>query len=281
MSSLQHQEYLKKKRNKKLLRYGIILFICIFFVGSLSYIAHRPGIRISKVELSGGTLVTEVDVQHSVLNILEGSYFWLFPKNNAFLYPRNDLIKNLKNEFKRIDTVNVHLKNFHTLAIDITERKPEALWCDDVSSSQTGMEDGSLVEHCYFMDINSSIFAEAPKFSGDAYFKYYGLISGDNPIGNYYISSTTLFGEIISFVETTRRLGVKPLYIVAKDDGDFSLVLHGGGQIYFDTKETLSKVGSNLEALLRTPALKVSSGQDLPVQYIDLRFGNKLFYKLK
>ena len=285
-SSLQREEYLKKKRNRKLLRWVGAFFGLIFIIGGASYISHRPSIRISDVLLSGQVLVAEAEIKSETLSYLHGSYLWLFPKNNAFIYPRNDLIKNLKNEFKRIDTVNVHLKNFHTLAIDVTERKPVALWCDtlpgqDIPPVGQGTAHAGEPEHCYFMDGNSTIFAEAPQFSGDAYFKYYGTVFSEDPIGSYYISSSTKFLGMIDFVETARKLAIQPLYIVAKNAGEFSLVLHGGGQIYFDTKEPLSKIVSNLEALLRTPALKISLGQDLSIDYIDLRFGNKLFYKLK
>ncbi len=71
------------------------------------------------------------------------------------------------------------------------------------------------------------------------------------------------------------------MYLVAKEGDEFSLVVSGGGEIYFDIKESLSKVADNLEALLRTPELATSTSRDLPVEYIDMRFGNKLFYKLK
>lgn len=277
----QREEYLRKKKNKKLFKYGVILFSVVLIIGIFSYISHRPQIRISKVELSGGVLVTQGDVNSATLSYISGSYLWLFPKNNAFLYPHNGLEKYLKETFKRIDTVNAHLKDFKTLTIDITERKPVATWCD-VPPNTTPIENSIVPEeHCYFIDQNSTIFAEAPEFSGDAYFKYYGAVSGETPIGKEYIASSTEFGEISDFVAKTKLLSLKPLYLIAKDDGGFSLFIAGGGEIMFDMREPLSLAGQNLEVLLRTPALATSSTGNLPIDYIDLRYGNKLFYKLK
>ena len=266
------EEYLRKKRKRKLFKYGVLVFLAVFIIASVSYISHQPKIRIGKVKLSGGVLVTQDDVESKSLEYLRESYMWLFPKNNIFLYPRKGLEKYLKETFKRIDTISIHRNDFQTLDIKITERKPTALWCGTIVSD---------TEHCYFMDQNSAIFAPAPKFSGDAYFKYYGLVETD-PIGKYYISSTTEFAEISDFIQKLKELSLGPQYLVPKGTGQFSVVLSGGGEIYFNVnKEPLSKVLANLEALLRTSELSNKTKGNLPIEYIDLRYGNKLFYKLK
>lgn len=232
--------------------------------------------RIDSVELSGGVLVGHTDMQDEVLGFLSGSYVWLFPKNNAFLYPHDALETHLSEYFKRIDTVKVSLKNLRTLSVVITERKPEALWCGTEGS-----------EHCYFMDNHSTIFAESPSFSGDAYFKYYGdlAVEGVNgPLGGQYIASSTQFAELHLFVENIRTLGLRPEYLAASNTGtttpveQFTLMVSNGGKIYFDRREPLEQLFENLKALLRTPALADAWGR---VEYIDLRYGNKVYYKLK
>ena len=272
-SSLSREEYLRKKRKRKLIRYGVVLFLIIFIISLTSYIAHRQNIRISKVELHGQVLVEPTDLASTALKYMEGSYFWLFPKNNFLWYPKTKLTGYLKETFKRIDTIHIERKGFDTIIVDIVERKSFAIWGDTLPGES---EEGKA--QFYFMDSNSTIFAEAPNFSGDAYFKYYGLVETKTPIGQFYIASSTEFSEITRFVEDVRMLGLKPQYIVAKSGAEFSLVIGSGGQIYFDVKESLVKAGDNLEALLRTEALSKNISN---LDYIDLRFGNKLYYKLK
>jgi hypothetical protein len=271
--SLSHEEYLKKKRRKKRLKYGIVILLILFLVGLVSYVSHRAEIRITKVILSGGVLVTQEEIESKILLFIDGSRLWLFPKNNAFLYPKKALENYLKETFRRIDTADIHLKDFQTLEIDVSERKPLALWC--------GSEPTEDAEHCYFMDQNGTVYTEAPFFSGDAYFKYYGRMEGETPLGKDYLASTTKFAEISDFISEAKRLSIHPQQLVAKENDEFSLVLSGGGKIYFDAKESLLIVRQNLEALLRTPTFASSTEYNLPVEYIDLRFGNKLFYKLK
>lgn len=296
LKSLSHEEYLRKRRNRKRIKYSVVIFLIVLIIGIASYISRRAEIRISSVELNGGILVTQPDIESRTLTYMYGSHLWLFPKNNAFWYPHGDLEKYLKETFKRIDTIDIHLKGLKTLVINIKERKPFAIWCDKLADSTTisnavstttlsteNISNTAKSEDCYFIDQNSTVFAKAPTFSGDAYFKYYGLISvsdGDTPIGKEYIASTTQFNEISNLVSITKELSIRPQYMKANGDGEFSIILAGGGEIYFDTKEPLSLIGQNLEALLRTPVFASTTG-NLPVEYIDLRYGNKLFYKLK
>ncbi|MFZ2621318.1 MAG: hypothetical protein WAX85_02055 [Minisyncoccia bacterium] len=278
----KREEYLRKKKIRKQLKFGVALFIFIIFIAGLSYISHQQKIRISKIELSGGILVTQSEVEYESLTYMYGSYLWLFPKNNSFLYPRSSLEEHLKEKFKRIDTIDIHKKDLQTLVINITERKPIATWCDFLPDDNTLMEDG--VTHpvnCYFMDQNSTIFAIAPQFSGDAYFKYYGLIATSTPIGNQYMSSQEKFTDVVNFIEKVKLIKLKPSYLVAKENDQFSLVLTSGTEIYFDMKEPLLKVAENLEVLLRIPELIGMTSNKVSVKYIDLRYGNKLFYKLR
>ena len=275
-SSFRREDYIRKKRERLFIKIGVFFLVLIMLIGIVSYVSHRKEIRISKVELYGGVLVRQSDIEAEILQFLYGSYFWLFPKGNVFLYPKNSLENYLKEKFKRIDTIDIQRKKFDSLSVKITERKPEALWCD------LPVPEMGTPEHCYFMDSNSTIFVEAPYFSGDAYFKYYGLMSTSTTvIGREYMASSTQFSDISKFISDIRKLSVSPVYLLAKDNGEFTLVLSTGAEIYFDTKESLSKTSSNLNALLSSDVFPTSSDPTINVDYIDLRFGNKLFYRLK
>lgn len=270
-----HEEYLRRKKKRRYIFIGSLIFVLVSIISILSYIAHRKEFRIVNVNLFGGVLVTEDEVQAKTFEFLNGSYFWLFPKNNAFLYPKSRLEDYLKEKFKRIDTIDISLKNFQRLSVVITERKHFAIWCKGLPKLEVDEE------QCYFMDKNSTIFAPAPNFSGDAYFKYYGLLLEENPIGKEYISSSTVFYDISRFVDSAKKLTLRPQYVLAKGNSEYMMKLSSGTDILFDTKESIAKTSENLSLLLSTDALSTLDKSNLPIEYIDLRFGNKLFYKLK
>ena len=274
------EEYLKKKRKAALIKYGLILLLCVTVFIGLVLISRIPKFRISTINLSGEILVSKDDVSNATKNFLSGNYIWLFPKNNFLLYPHNELEQMLKEKFQRINTISINIKNFQNLEIKITERNLNALWCDGVPSGGE-FGDAPAPEKCYFMDKNGLIFSEAPDFSGDAYFKYYGEVSATNtPIGTKYIASADLFKDISNFITRVQDISLHPIYLINTEAGQFTLGLLGGGKIYIDTKDSLSKTADNLQALLGTISATTTFSA-LNFDYIDLRFGNKLFYKLK
>ena len=277
----QREELLRRRRKAKRIRIAIIFGVIFFIVGIISYVSHLPKVRISEVVLSGGLLVTEKEIKDESLLFMQGKYFWLFPKNNSFLYNKNELKIHLKEKFKRIDTIDIKLEGLNTIQVSITERKPVAIWCRDIVGTSTTTEVVSgFKESCYFIDSFSTVFAQAPSFSGDAYFKFYGLLKDEDPIGKKYIASSTGFTSINNFIESVKSLKIKPISLIGKEEDEFSLLLQGGGEIYFDTRKSLDITFDNLKILLESPELKIKQGQ-LPVEYVDLRYGNKLFYKLK
>lgn len=278
----QHKEALRRRKKQRRIKYSIFFFVFVTLIGVLSYVSYRPSFRISEVELTGGLLVTEKEIEQSSLDFMRGSYFWLFPKNNAFLYKKNKLETYLSDKFKRIDTIDIKLDGLNKIMVNITERKPEALWCKENITELSTSTEGNLLskEKCYFIDSLSTIFAPAPDFSGDVYFRYYGLVDSENPIGLQYISSTTEFIKINNFIKLIRDLNTKPLFLKTLGEGEFSLNLYGGGEIFFDSKKSLELAYKNLETLLSSSEISLRNGY-LPVEYIDLRYGNKIFYKLK
>lgn len=281
------EEFLKRKKKERVRKYSVISLLIVLIVGVFSYLSHRPELRVTKVILKGGVLVTESDISEKSTSFMKGSYIFLFPKNGSLWYPKHKLENYLKQNFQRIDSISIDSKGLKTIVVSIEERKPFAIWCDslleakDVSTTTQKTDKNPDYQKCYFIDQNSTIFSESPYFSGDAYFKFYGLVSTTTPIGTYYIASSTEFEEITSFIDKLRSMSIRPSYLVANESGDYSLTVSGGGKILFDTKKPLVETAKNLESLLRTPALSTSTNADLPIEYIDLRYGNKLFYKLK
>jgi hypothetical protein len=309
--SIHQKEHRKKIRNRRLLKVGVVLFLVLAVFFGLVFVSRMSRFRIGTIELSGQTLVSPDEVVSASGDFLSGYYFGLFPRNNFFIFPNAALKNFLKEKFKRIDTIQTHLSGFKKLEIVITERKQQALWCDgspetvsalktqnilSASTSPNTPTSINVAEKCYFLDDNGLIFSEAPNFSGNAYFKYYGGVTGrpdaeiasalssfesdTNPIGQTYLATTTVFQDINSFVQSVGQTSLAPISVSAESDGGFTMFLAGGGKIYFNLSQPLSKTADNLKVLLET--LQTSSSTSISnIDYIDLRFGDKLYYKMK
>ncbi|MEX1027423.1 MAG: FtsQ-type POTRA domain-containing protein [Candidatus Paceibacterota bacterium] len=171
---------------------------------------------------------------------------------------------------------------------------------------------------CYFLDENGYVYAPAATFSDEVYLTFYGsprkasevsrthLLSTEegtstqaadevrlaqstssdrfieHPIGNTYLGER--FALLRDFLVQLEHLGLAPRSARAELSDDFHIELEDGGYLMVTLKEDgarLAQTLENLRLLLDTNDLhlqKKEAGRN-PFEYIDMRFGNRVFYK--
>lgn len=278
---------LKKRRRRAVLNKILISLLgalAIFFLAA--YLSHLNSLNIGGVEVTGNKIVDTEAIKTVVREQIIGKYFWLFPKTNILFYPESKIKNELQDKFKRLKDINLSIKNNKVLGISLSERKALYIWCGkaipEIESNQK----------CYFMDEDGYIFDEAPYFSGEVYFKFYGgaSINADlpaqagNPSGSYF--SKQNFKKLISFKDILIGIGLKPVALSAGEDGNVQVFLSGGTTLATGPKIILKadadfqNVAENLEAALNTEPLQSKfKNKYSSLQYIDLRFGNKVYDK--
>ena len=258
---------LKKHRRRAFLGKTLIfLFGFLVVFGFLIYISRLPRLNIDNIIVVGNKVVETEAIKEVAEKELAGDYFFVFPKTNIFLYPKNKLEYDLLNEFKRIKDVSFLVEDRKMLRMVVSERTPKYLWCDGIVMSP------SVPENCYFMDEGGFIFDEAPYFSGEVYFKFYGTAS----------LLEKSFENLISFKKTLEGMGLRPAVLSIQENRDVRIFLSTstGPEIIFKVDSDFQKVTENLEAALTTEPLQSDfKNKYSSLLYIDLRFGNKVYFK--
>lgn len=275
-------EELKRKR-RRVLRNKIILFTFVFlivFIG-LNYLSRIPALSVKSVEVHGASILDPKNLTDEVQSILD-SRFILFSKKNVFFYPKKKIEKILS-DIPRIKSFDVHRENFNNLVIDIVERDSKYTWCGDtLPEENSNLKDNK----CYFMDGDGYIFDEAPYFSGNVYFKFFGKTEHDidTPAGSSFLPGT--FNDFLSFKSNLEMMGLKLSALLLKDDGDMELYLTSNSalpntpKIIFKSEAELERVAENLQAVITTEPFATDFDKKYDsLLYIDLRFGNKVYYK--
>ncbi|MSU44600.1 hypothetical protein EXS45_00195 [Candidatus Nomurabacteria bacterium] len=274
---------LKKQRNKiffnKFLLY-IFAFLIIF--AGLVYISRMPAFNISSVEIIGNETVDADIIKAVVAQETSGNYLWFFPKKNILFYPKNNITKELQNRFKRFKNINFSIKDNKILEIVLTERIAVYTWCGDTYLAVGLPSDNPTTkeEKCYFVDDAGFIFDEAPYFSAGVYFRFYGIADR-----SYF--SPKNFTSLISFKEALLVMGLKPVTLYIEENGNAKILLSSrtlsiGPEIIFKIDSDLSIVAKNLETVVNTePLLSDLKNKYSSLLYIDLRFGNKVYYKFR
>jgi hypothetical protein len=176
------------------------------------------------------------------------------------------------------------------IEMGINEREPLATWCGEsfdptfISTENISEEN---TEKCYFIDKEGYLFAEAPYFSTGVYAKYYGKIEGaGDTVGSTFASN--IFPRFLSLKNSLIAIGLKPVIFYEKENGDTYIYLASkttdkyGPEIRVKNESNFEKVAENLEAALTTEPLKTEfKNKYSSLLYIDLRFGNKVYYKFQ
>jgi len=263
-----------KKHRRKSLQNKIILFfvgILVLLVG-FGFLSRISKLNIKTISISGNIVVDTEDIEIAVRNNMSGHYLWLYPKTNVFFYPKNKIKENLEQEFKRLKDISLNVTNIETLEISVAEREGVYIWCGVAIPNPTD-------EQCSFLDKDGYIFDESPYFSGEVYFKFYGEIFQEyNP----------KFSELVMLKKNLESMGLKPVGLFVDRDGNARMLLSlentqgKNPEIIFKVDADLEKLAENLQAALDTDPLKTDIKKKYSaLEYIDLRYGNKVYYRFK
>jgi|ETNmetMinimDraft_16_1059900.scaffolds.fasta_scaffold08142_2 hypothetical protein len=263
-----------KKRKQLAMRIGAFGALLLVIFTGLAWLSWLSNFTIERVEVSGNTTVSEEEVRAYVEKRLDGGYLSVFSRANVFLFQPRVIEVELLERFQKIKDIDVSRDSLHSIVVEIDERKPYYLWCVAPISPDTR-------ETCFFLDINGLAFAPAPYFSGQVYFEFRKQL-GDvtDPIGTYFLPEEE-FKRIISFRNSMRVFELEPHAFVIDERGDYLFLLSSGAKMIFNTEQDFDLLFSSLLATSGTEQFKGKSVGDASLEYIDLRFKNKVYYRFK
>ena len=272
---------IQKKRRKILFRKFLLLCVALILLfGIFTYVSSLARLNVSSVEVVGNKITDSEEIKTVINEKLTGKYLYLFKRSNIFFYPSKEIKLALGENFKRLVNINLSIKDGNVLEVSTEERKGEYVWCGDTFPTP----EISSVETCYFMDNSGYIFDEAPYFSGDVYFKFYGKLSDNpNPIGMHFDGE---FSNLLVLKDMLTSIKIEPIalektgedlkvYLASKSSGNSPHVLVRLGSDY-------QKIVENLQAALETePLVSDFKNKYSTLLYLDLRFGNKVYFKFR
>ncbi len=275
-------ELKKHRRNVFLVKILFCIFVLVALFALSAYISGLKELNISGVEVTGNKVVSTETIKSIIGEKITGNYLFFFPRTNILIYPKKEIEKGISDQFKRINKINFAIKGNNKLEVSVTERTALYTWCGNTPPQPDSKEK----EVCYFLDDSGYLFDEAPYFSGEVYFKFYGSInSGDKaPLGIYFAPQN--FSKLVSFKNILESMGLKSITLYIEEDGDVRIILSNkastGPEIIFKLDASLETVAENLQAALSTePLLSNFKNKYSSLEYIDLRFGNKVYYKFR
>lgn len=265
-------EFHKKKVRRMRIKQALMALALGIIVGVPITLARMERFLISSVEVSGNNVAKSEHLERIVSENLSGSYFGIFPRSNAILYPEEEILKDLMEKEPRLNSVAIERVSTKRLKVEVSEREPAAQYCKNTENPNTP-------EDCYFLDATGYAFAPAPAFSGNVYLTYTHDTPIPEPVGKHILQND-VFAASREFVRSVGDLGIYPHVFLIKSD-EYRLVLSNGAEIIWSKEASFVKMRENLAAFLGDTS--IGGREDLlsRVLYIDLRFDNKIFYKFR
>ncbi len=240
------------------------LFFMVFVavISAIWYGSRLEPLTIVKVNVIGGDTVSHDEIKSLVESELEGEYYHVVPKRFSWTYPEEKIV-NMVESLSKVKEVRLTHPDSRTVEVHFVEYNPVALWCQTRDS----------LEGCIFLDDTGYAFSPAPPLNGNAMPRYFNQdtpTEGQNPFTYEFMRDT------LNFTKATRQnfnFVAHGIEKVGDDEAFFEL--HGGGQIKITLREPIDSTLENLRVLLGAPEFAhISPGN---FEYIDLRFGDKVF----
>ena len=269
-----------EKQSSRTLRFLIVFVVCVIVVLALiAGLLRLPDLQISEVRVEGARSLDPLMVQNAAWKLLEGNYASVIPKTNVLFLSKDRIEAGLTKAIPSISQVSFEFKDRKVIVISIHERAPSFVWCSE-------HEEGD----CYFVDKNGILFEEAPTFTPGVFV----VLGGGKEIPGVIHGSTPFTKTELSFIEQVidvfGQKGLSPLSLQVATEGDVTVRCESYPNIpqvaAFDvrfTEKTSPEIIRTTLSLLDRDKNFVSTLESNPndLQYVDLRFPNKIIYKFK
>lgn len=265
---------------KAIFKFSVVVFIFVAIVGFF----YLPKFRLKNIIVQGNSFESARDkIELSLLKKI----FWILPSDNFFLFSKKSAAKEFLKDFPAIKTANFVRRFPNTLLVNFEPRKKIARWCylglSDVSFPTLSevKRPTERISNCYFIDEEGIAFEKTFFAENQTETSLKFIIEGaekdykDFELGNYVMEKEILtsFLEFAKDVENSFQLETEK--IIIKDNG-YRIYFKEGWFVILDNETDFKNAFENLKLVL----LNQIKEKRAELEYIDLRFSNKVFFKI-
>lgn len=257
----------RQTRNAYLIAIGVVI-LCV--LGAVVYLFWRPEVRIAEVASEDASLA-ELAKQE-----LEGTYWFLFPRDSIFFYPEKRIRESILAAHPRYSAVSITRSGFDAIKISTVSRTTAFWWCGTP-------EEGSANDlNCYEADAEGFVFApvtldvSASTTPDLLALRLYAELEADPGSEGYplraRIQSLGSIPDVLRFVKAMKELGVSVVSLAIRAD-EADVFDESGTRLTYVIGREADAVRLAASVL---PSLDIAGGA---IEYVDLRFSGKAYLK--
>lgn len=238
----------------------VIIIICGFY-----FLFFYQGLQVENVIISGNNKVLAQNLKNTVEKGINEKVLWFLDSKSILFINKNRLNTEILKDFPVIDKTTIVQKFPQTLLINVEERKPIGDYCD----SKQG---------CFLIDKSGVVFEPAQEDSQNVLtikqiLENKSIYAGEDVVNEKIINGIL---EIQKDLRNNFQIDLKTALLA--DPIRLDITTNENWQIYFsidpdsDIKTQLTKLNLLLNGDITQTVRKT-------LQYIDLRFKDRAYYK--
>lgn len=275
----------------------ILLVLYALFVLA-SWLSYRPLFALTSIDIGGTHAISNLEVQNIAEHALHTRVLYRIDRNNMLLYPSSAVLEQIKAKYPRVKDAQLQFDGRHKIVISVEEYLPALLYCmgfenfkesthmknltdatttEPIESTTT---DSQSLSTCYFADEQGYVFASAPNYAG---YPFIAIVASStshmkaiSPVGTYALDAET-FHNIQGFISQLNTIGFTTHAVELLAEHDIRIKTDRPWDILWtttkDPTESIKNLGLVLDSITKD---KKAEGE---ITVIDLRFGNKIFYR--
>ncbi len=256
---LRSQSIVRRRRKRTILSVLSRILLLLILLSGILYVARLDRLAIKKVIVVGSDSETMERVQGVSEQSLKGLYLGLIPKNNALFYPKQLIYSEILLKEPRIKELTLKTEGFGILNVKLKERLPAMKWCN--GSSCFNIDDQSFVYGTATDEVLISI-------SG-------GILGTSTSPMQQNAFEPELFKTIKQTVATLSSSSLAVARVAVRSPDQIEYGILGNGYVVFSGRRPVEESMGNLDAALKSSRFSIAT----QFEYIDTRFGNKVFIK--
>ncbi len=271
-------------RSKNKVRWRFNFFLVVFFFGiffSIYFFCGTDFLKIENIEILGNNKISQEQVRQTLDNQLSKKTLFIFNQNNIFFFSKKKAINKLKEDYL-IKDVKIKKLFFNTLKIEVKERVFSVVWVRDDNRYYLDFEGVSVkkVESNDTMIERIDDYTEIIRPKSDLGNNYPVIIDISGSQESTVAGSQLVDKKTVDFIlEVNEKLesadfNMSHYEIASRHSRDIVLVTNEGWKVNFNTIKPSS---DQIDLLFFILTQKVNNRGSL--NYIDLRFEEKIFYK--
>lgn len=254
-------------------------------IGWIWFLAFSNTFRVTQVEITGNVKIPTWEIRDSIDGLMESRRWLVIPKRTMLFLTENDIVTYLQDAFV-LESVEVQKDPPHKITVTVKERV-SSIFMQLSDGSQAMLDLEGVVVRTYrpeeALDITRRYGPNLNEEPDPIEGLYVLLNDGDETVD---LRDRTVKPEVVNAVIMIPKL-VTENFSQAVEVGEMrtenfrtstvKVVTNEGWSIYVDAAQSLPSQISNAASVIREKV-----GGDKPrLDYIDVRFDEKVFFKLR